>query len=107
MQSSDDAARASRLAALAASDGYLVRIRGLLAGREIDEERCVMAVRRALSTVSDWTEVCRIGSEEARIILSNTGDRGYHHMPADEAVAFDQAVSYLAKLFHLLAPWHF
>lgn len=102
VQSSGDAGRAGRLAALAAPAGFEVRIRGLQEGRRIDESLRVTSVARALSTATDWPEICRIAVEEARIILSNTADAGYVALPADGGAVFDQAMSYPAKLMHLL-----
>jgi tagaturonate reductase len=37
----------------------------------------VRSVRRALSTATDWDEVRRVFVEEAEVVLSNTGDKGY------------------------------
>ncbi|QDL94375.1 mannitol dehydrogenase family protein (plasmid) [Paroceanicella profunda] len=103
VQSSGDASRAKRLAALAAPEGYPVRIRGLEEGRVIDEERRVISVKRTLSTATDWEEVTRVFIEEAEIVISNTGDAGYAPQPEDGAPAFTQAMSFPAKLCHLLA----
>ncbi|KPF45064.1 D-mannonate oxidoreductase [Rhizobium sp. AAP43] len=77
VQTSGDVGRAGRIAALAAPEGFPVRIRGIESGEQIDRELRVQSVRRALSTVSDWTEIERVFVEEAEIIVSNTGDRGY------------------------------
>jgi tagaturonate reductase len=104
VQSSDDPGRRKRLAHLA--EGYLVRIRGLSAGKTVDEERRVSSVRRTLSTAADWDEVGRVVTEEAEAILSNTGDRGYAPLPGDETGDDPQAMSYPAKLYHLLARRH-
>lgn len=102
IQSSGDAGRAKRLAALA--DGYDVTLRGLRDGARVDETRRVTSVRRALSLGSDLAEVRRIVTEEARIILSNTADAGFRPQPADKAPGYDPAMSYPAKLVHLLRP---
>ena len=102
VQSSGNAARSQRLAALAAPGGYPVRIRGLQDGQPIDETRISTSIRRTLSTATDWPEITRIATDEARIILSNTADAGYAPQPADESPAFDQTMSYPAKLMHLL-----
>lgn len=106
VQSSGDAARAGRLGALAAPGGYPVRIRGIEAGAVIDAERRVTSVKRTLSTAADWPELCRLVATEVTAILSNTGDRGYLPQPADTGAVFDQAMSYPAKLYHLLAHRH-
>ncbi|QYZ69359.1 mannitol dehydrogenase family protein [Neotabrizicola shimadae] len=102
VQSSGDAGRSSRLAALAGPQGFAVRIQGLERGQPVTREQRVTSVVRALNSATDWTEICRIGAEEARIILSNTSEKGFVPQPADAAPAFDQAMSYPAKLTHLL-----
>ncbi|MHA6344242.1 mannitol dehydrogenase family protein [Roseivivax sp. CAU 1761] len=104
VQSSGDAGRARRLAHLAA--GYPVRIRGVAEGRTIDEARHVTSVRRTLSTATDHAEIARVMIEEAEAVVSNTGDRGFEPAPADDGPVFDQAMSYPAKLYHLLAARH-
>ena len=102
VQSSGEASRASRLRALADPQGFPVRIQGLEQGKRVTREHRVTSVVRALDTATDWTEICRIGAEEARIILSNTSEKGFVAQPADGAPAFDQSMSYPAKLTHLL-----
>lgn len=102
VQSTADAGRAARLAALA--QGYEVRIRGLSGGMPVEESRRVTSIARALSLTANRTEVERILAEEARIILSNTADAGFRPQPADEAPSYDPAMSYPAKLAHLLRP---
>lgn len=102
VQSSGDPSRRKRLDALADPAGYPVRVRGLMNGREIDETRTVISVKRTLSTATDWEEV-REAAIKARIIISNTADNGYQPQPADTDPVASQAMSYPAKLFHLLA----
>ena len=104
VQSSGDASRAARLDALA--QGYPVRIRGVQDGATVDEERRVTSVTRTLSTATDWDELARVVTHEAQVILSNTGDRGYAPLPADMDATPSQAMSYPAKLCHLLAARH-
>lgn len=104
VQSSGDPARAARLGALA--QGYPVLIRGVANGVTVDKERRVTSVKRTLSTATDWEELVRIVAGEAEAILSNTGDRGYAPTDADTDRAPSQAMSYPAKLFHLLAARH-
>lgn len=106
VQSSGDPARAARLGALAVEGGFPVRIRGRQAGHVIDEERRVTSVTRTLSTATDWEALSRVVTEEAEAILSNTGDAGYDPRPADGAATPDQAMSFPAKLYHLLAARH-
>jgi tagaturonate reductase len=102
IQSSGDPARARRLAALAAPDGFPVRIRGLQDGRRVDREQRVTSVRRALSTATDWEEIVALFEGEAAYVMSNTGDAGFAPRPADSDDSFDQAMSYPAKLRLLL-----
>ena len=102
VQSTGDAGRSRRLSALNAPGGYPVRIRGLRDGQPVDQTQHVTSITRTLSTASDWPEVVRVGVTEARIILSNTSDSGFAAMPADAGDAFDQAMSYPAKLTQLL-----
>jgi tagaturonate reductase len=104
VQSSGDTARSRRIAALAAPEGFPVRIRGLEAGRPVERLVQVTSVVRALSTATDWAEICRIGADEAEIILSNTADAGFAPSPADDDAGFQQSMSFPAKLTHLL--WH-
>lgn len=101
-QSSGDAARSHRLAALAAPCGFPVRIEGIEGGARIQREVRVTSVTRTLSTASDWTEIRRIATEEARVILSNTSDSGWVPQAEDAAPDFCQRMSFPAKLTHLL-----
>jgi tagaturonate reductase len=103
VQSSGDATRAARLGALAQSEGFPILIRGMQNGKILDEERRVKSVRRTLSTANDWAELSRVVTEEAELILSNTGDAGFEPRAADTLPAPDQAQSYPAKLYHLLS----
>jgi len=106
VQTSGDATRSHRLAALAASEGYPVRIRGLEAGDTVDETKTVTSVKRCLSAATDWPEVVRVFVEEAEFVLSNTGDAGYQSQPEDGAAVYHPAMSFPAKLYHLLAARH-
>jgi tagaturonate reductase len=102
VQSSGNADRRGRLAALAAKEGFPVRVQGFANGRPVDFETRVTSIRRGLSTDGDWPEICRIAVEEAQIILSNTSESGWVPQPADASADFDQGMSYPAKLTQLL-----
>ncbi len=102
VQSSGDTGRAVRLKALADPSGFPVRIQGLRGGKKVDEEVRITSVSRALSTANGWAEVADIFSQEAEIVLSNTADSGFAPAPADQDPTFNQAMSYPAKLTHLL-----
>lgn len=100
VQTSGDASRARRLAAL--SDGFDIQVRGLRDGARLDETRRVTSVARAMSLAADFDAVRDLIVEEAEIILSNTADAGFKPQAADIATGFDHAMSYPAKLTHLL-----
>lgn len=100
VQTSGDAGRARRLAALA--DGFEVRLRGLQDGQPVDRSIQVTSVRRALSLAADPDVVQRIVTHEARILLSNTADGGFRPQAADAGRSLDPAMSFPAKLAHLL-----
>lgn len=100
VQTSGNATRARRLAALA--EGFDVRIRGLQNAQRIDSTERVTSVTRALSLNSQTDAVRRILRHEARIIVSNTSDAGFRPQPADTGSTLDPAMSFPAKLAHLL-----
>lgn len=103
VQSSGDPSRAGRLAALHAPEGYPVHIRGLRDGQAYEAQTRVTSVRRTLSTATDWPELERVFCNEAEVVISNSGDAGYRPQPADLDATPSQAMSFPAKLAHLLA----
>ena len=99
-----------RIAALAAGEGYPVRIRGLGKDGPIDRETRGTAIRKALQASRDWAEVRRIAVEDAEVMLSNTGEQGFDLDPRDESGLAEDATrvpaSFPAKLaVLLLARW--
>ncbi|WP_179381603.1 mannitol dehydrogenase family protein [Jannaschia marina] len=104
VQTSGDAGRAERLAALAA--GFDVRIEGLEDGTPVQRTTRVTSVARTLSTATVWEEVERVFVDEAEIVLSNTGDRGYAPAPGDGGDGPVQELSFPGKLTRLLAARH-
>jgi hypothetical protein len=77
VQTTDDPTRARRLQALTAPEGYPVRIRGLVGGRPVDEERRIRSVRRCLQTAQDWAAIERravTGSLDRRGLRQLTGN---------------------------------
>ncbi|WP_245413865.1 mannitol dehydrogenase family protein [Fulvimarina endophytica] len=100
VQSSGDPARAGRVSALA--KGYDVRIRGLEDGEAVDRVARVSSIARGLSLAGDQAEVTRILTEEALIVISNVSEAGLMRRPADRSPGYDAAMSYPAKLAHLL-----
>ncbi|MBL0375004.1 mannitol dehydrogenase family protein [Rhizobium sp. KVB221] len=105
VQTTDSPESARRVAALASGDSYPVRIRGLLDGSPVDEERQGRAVAGALFAGRDWAEV-RKAAVAADIILSNTGERGFDLHADDDAELlhnYDRVPkSFPAKLLMLL-----
>lgn len=104
VQSSGDATRAGRLAALA--KGYDVRIEGMENGMPVQRVTRVTSVARTLSTATEWRAVEDVFVHQARIVLSNTGDSGFAPRPGDTGDGPVQDMSYPAKLTRLLAARH-
>lgn len=102
VQTSGDPSRAARLAALSASEGFEVRVRGVDRGQLIETSKRVTSIARTLSLPGDLERVRDVAVNEARIILSNTADAGFRPREADRQTSFDQAMSYPAKLTWLL-----
>jgi tagaturonate reductase len=104
VQTTGAAERAGRLRAF---DGSPIPIlfRGIENGRPVERTEHVMSLVRGLSTARDWPEIARIVVEEARFLVSNTGDGGYR-MAEGEAIGDGVPVSFPAKLAALLhARW--
>jgi tagaturonate reductase len=111
VQTTDSADSAERIAALSAGEGYPVRIRGVQAGVVVDETLTGRAILQAVQARSDWARVRDAVAGPVRIILSNTGDRGYQLDERDEASVLTDIArvphSFPAKLLVLLhARWH-
>jgi tagaturonate reductase len=98
--SSSDSAR--RLAFFDTGASYVVRVRGLESETLIDEEVRVASIGRGLDANRQWADVERLFVEDARWIVSNTGDRGYELDAADASdVGVPRAFpAKLAKLLH-------
>ena len=95
-----------RIAAFNTPGGYPVRIRGMIDGAVVDRERRVTAVAAALDAASDWAAVRELAAGPARVLVSNTGDRGYALDPGDgphQLEATTPPSSYPAKLLVLLS----
>ena len=84
VQTTGHAESLRRVAALNRGVPYPVRIEGLSGGEPIRRTVEGRAIARALSAAEDWPRV-RQAALAARIILSNTGDRGFELDPADTA----------------------
>ena len=100
VQTSGDPSRTKRLHALA--EGYEVHVRGIEDGQKVDRVSHVDSIARGLTFAPDMAEITRITAEEAQVILSNTADAGFKPRPEDTGKTLDPAMSYPAKLAHLL-----
>jgi tagaturonate reductase len=100
---SPDSAR--RLAFFSEGRPYRVHIQGLADGGIVDEWIEVDSIGRGLDANLQWGELENLFVQEARWIVSNTGDRGYELDAQDRA---DGAVpkSFPAKLTRLLLARH-
>lgn len=101
--------RAGRIAALKSGRPYPVRIRGLEAGKTIDETIEVASIDRAYEAETEWPDVVRCFAEEAEIAISNVAERGYELLPGDAThdYAGGQAPpSFPAKVLALLLARH-
>lgn len=107
VQSTADARSSRRTAALAAGEGFDVRVRGLVDGRPVDETRRCRSVRAALQAAQHWTLVRQdVASGAVRLVVSNTGDAGWDPVPSDTREALRPSApapgAYPAKLLVLL-----
>lgn len=67
----------ARIAAFREGMPYPVRIRGLVDGKPVDEERQVSAISDGLSAREDAARLAALFAGPASTVVSNTGDRGY------------------------------
>jgi tagaturonate reductase len=93
-----------RLDAFAAAKPYLVQVKGLSAGKIIDESVVVTSVGAGFDAAAQWDEVERLFIA-ARCAVSNTADRGYETDPADRPDGGPPR-SFPAKLAKLLLARH-
>jgi tagaturonate reductase len=93
-----------RLDAFAAGKPYLVKVKGLAAGKIVDESVEVTSVGAGFDAASQWDEVERLFND-ARCAVSNTADRGYETDPADRPDTGPPR-SFPAKLAKLLLARH-
>src|SRR5271165_429294 len=93
-----------RIAAFARGRPYIVQIKGLAGGAVVDTEVEVASVGGGVDANENWDEVERLFNE-ARVMVSNTADRGYETNDSDRP---DGAIprSFPAKLAKLLLARH-
>jgi tagaturonate reductase len=106
VQTTQSAASAARVAALAGGRPYPVRLRGLRDGAEVDEIVTCAGVRDAVHADTHWPWLRDAVASDVRVILSNTGDRGYELDARDNVDLLDRRApaprSFPAKLLVLL-----
>jgi tagaturonate reductase len=105
VQTTDNPQSARRVAAFAESSGYPVRIRGLHEGAVVERERRVTAIGAAYTATRDWQAIRTLAAFDARVIVSNTGDRGYELDATDGPHLLAESrppASFPAKLLVLL-----
>ncbi|TLU73210.1 mannitol dehydrogenase family protein [Lichenicoccus roseus] len=100
VQTTDSADSARRVAAFNAGP-FPVQIRGLENGAVVDRRVEVSSVTRALQAARDWDAIEDIVVHEARVLVSNTAERGYDLHP-DDAQGPLHARSFPARLARLL-----
>jgi tagaturonate reductase len=97
--SSPDSRR--RLAFFNEGRPYQVHVRGLADGKTIDEWVEVSSIGRGIDANLEWAALEALFVEEARWVISNTGDRGYE-LDAADRLDGPVPVSFPAKLTKLL-----
>ncbi len=111
VQSTDSAESSGRVDAFNRGGGYVVRVRGWQDGRAIEREQRVWSVTRALRASADWPAIRAEAARATRVIVSNTGERGYALDAADHAGLLDgdtAPASFPARLLALLhARFHY
>ena len=81
---------------------YHVLLRGIPGGERVDEVRRVESISRALVADESWVEVLELArSEELRVVVSNTTERGYEVDGHDGPESAPPA-SFPAKLLQVL-----
>jgi tagaturonate reductase len=93
-----------RIAAFAEGKPYLVQVKGLAAGKIVDESVEVRSVGAGFDAATQWDEVERL-FVTARCAVSNTADRGYETDPSDRPDGGPPR-SFPAKLAKLLIARH-
>src|SRR5438105_926034 len=92
VQTTENVESSARTAALAAGDGYEVRVRGLVNGATVDEVHRSRSVKAALHASRQWRVVRdEVASGAVQLIISNTGDSGWALDASDspDALAVD------------------
>jgi tagaturonate reductase len=105
VQSTGSAQSAQRLAAFNVPGGYQVRLRGREDGKIVEREHRVTSIEAGLHADLDWPAIRELAATSVKVIVSNTGDRGYELCAEDGPALLDAAApprSFPAKLLVLL-----
>jgi len=106
VQSTDSPASTARTAALASGTAYRVLVQGIDNGQVIEQNHWASAISHALHATEQWPALRRGFVEQVKVVISNTGDRGYQLDDRDTPALLDALapapVSFPAKLLVLL-----
>ncbi|MDR7296616.1 tagaturonate reductase [Pelomonas aquatica] len=106
VQTTGNPASTRRLQALASTEGFEVRVRGLAGGQPVELRKTCRSIREAFHAGTDWRAVRDRACGPVRVIVSNTGDSGWALAPEDGAGLLSAAAaapaSFPAKLLVLL-----
>lgn len=106
VQSTDSPASTARTAALASGTPYRVLIQGIDNGQVVEQNYWASAISRAVHATEQWPVLREGFVEHVKVVVSNTGDRGYQlfsrDTPALLAADAPAPISFPAKLLVLL-----
>ncbi|MEC4239420.1 mannitol dehydrogenase family protein [Pseudomonas sp. DSV-1] len=106
VQSTDSPASTARTAALASGTPYRVLIQGIENGQVVEQNLWASAISRAVHATEQWPVLRKGFVEQVKVVVSNTGDRGYQLDLRDTPALLDAdapaPVSFPAKLLVLL-----
>jgi tagaturonate reductase len=105
VQTTADVGRSTRVQAFRRASGFPVRIRGRRDGATIDETVEVQSVDQAFAAHEHWPQIVDHFANDAEIVVSNVGDRGYELADNDRRFDYRSNVapnSFPSKLLALL-----
>lgn len=106
VQSTDSPASTARTAALASGTPYRVLIQGIDKGQVVEQSHWASAICRAVHATEQWPLLRQGFVEHVKVVVSNTGDRGYQLDSRDTqallAAHAPAPISFPAKLLVLL-----
>ena len=106
VQSTDSPASTARTAALASGTPFRLLIQGIENGQVVEQNQWASAISRAVHATEQWPVLRKGFVEQVKVVVSNTGDRGYQLDSRDTPALLDAdapaPVSFPAKLLVLL-----